>query len=175
MVNQVKIVGILMIAHSVLVMLYGVLIGAMGPMMMAFAPAGGGGQGGPPPELFLVIYIAMGAFFFILGGLQLFAGVKTMRFQSRIFGVVMLFMNIILLMTCYCFPTGLALMIYGLIVLFNQDATRAFDMVKRGATPEQAMSRYTRHYDDVRSDYDDVRQRDEDQEDDRDEDDDRRR
>jgi hypothetical protein len=47
-------------------------------------------------------------------------------------------------------------MVYGLIVLFQPDVTRAFELVSRGATPEEAIRKLTRRYGDVRDDYDEM-------------------
>jgi hypothetical protein len=59
-------------------------------------------------------------------------------------------------MSCYCAITAIAVMVYGLIVLFNRDVTRAFEMVARGASAEEAIRRYTPRYGDDRDDYDEM-------------------
>jgi hypothetical protein len=46
--------------------------------------------------------------------------------------------------------------VFGLIVLFNSDVARAFEMVSAGATPEEAIGRLTRTYGDARDDYDEL-------------------
>jgi hypothetical protein len=155
-VGQVKIVGILMMVNGMTVALMGVLYAAMGPLMMAVMPPPPAGGGGPPQELFLVIYGVQGGVTLLCGILNVIAGYRVMTMRNRVFGIVALFTNLISLMTCYCILTSVAMMIYGLIVLFQPDVGRAFEMVKGGATPEEAVRRFTRSYGDVRDDYDEM-------------------
>ena len=156
MVGQVKIVGILMMVNGMTVALMGALYAAMGPMMMAFAPPPGPGGGGLPPEIFLIIYGTIGGAVLVVGLLNVIAGYRVMTMRNRVLGLVALFTNVVTLMTCYCAPTAIAMMVYGLIVLFQPDVSRAFEMVARGATPEEAVRRHTRSYGDVRDDYDEM-------------------
>jgi hypothetical protein len=155
-VGQIKIVGILMMVHGITVILMGGLLAALGSWMMVAMPAGGGGGGGPPPEMFAIIYGVWGGVIILCGLVTCVAGFRVMSFRNRVFGIVALFMNAIVLLTCYCAPTAIAMMVYGLIVLFNADVARAFDMVSRGATPEDAMGRLAPRHDDVRDDYDEM-------------------
>jgi hypothetical protein len=150
-VGQVKIVGILMLIHGIFVCLMGGLVAAMGPIIL-LAP---GGPGGPPPFV-AVIYIAIGTVVLACGVIQAIAGYRVMYFRNRMFALVALFSNLLPMLTCYCAPTGIAMMIYGLIVLFNSDVARGFEMVAGGATPEDALRELTRYrYGDSRDDYDD--------------------
>jgi hypothetical protein len=156
MVGQVKVVGILMMVHGLMVVLMGAGVAAMGSWMMFARPPPPPGGGGPGPELFAIIYGVWGGFIVLCGLTQAVAGYRVMTFRNRVFGIIALFTNIIVLFTCYCAPTGIAMMVYGLIVLFNSDVDRAFDMVSRGATAEEAIGTYTRVFDDPRDDYDDM-------------------
>jgi hypothetical protein len=157
MVGQVKVVGILMIVNGVLLILMGGFYAAMGSMF-AFGLPGGPppGGGGPPPGLFLAIYGVIGGSVICSGLLNAVAGYRVMTFRNRVFGIIALFSNILGLLTCYCALTAIGMMVYGLIVLFHSDVVRAFDAVSRGATSEEVIGRYTRVYDDVRDDYDDM-------------------
>jgi hypothetical protein len=152
-VGQVKIVGILMLVHGITVVLFGGILVAAGVIIMAMpAPPGGGSErwimGG--------IYGGGGLLVAILGVLHSVAGVRVMAMKNRVLALVALFSNTLLLMTCYCTLTAIPMMIYGLIVLFNSDVARAFEMVARGATPEEAVRRFTGSYGDVRDDYDEM-------------------
>lgn len=178
MVGQVKIVGILMMVNGLTVALMGAIYAVMGSVMMGIAPPPPAGGGGPPPELFLIIYGTIGAAVLLVGVLNIIAGYRVMTMRNRVLGLVALFTNVVTLMTCYCAPTAIAMMVYGLIVLFQSDVGLAFEMVARGATPEEAVRRHTRSYGDVRDDYDELsdsrRRWDEDRRRRRDEDDDLR-
>jgi hypothetical protein len=125
-------------------------------MMMAMAPPPPAGGGGPPPELFLIIYGTIGGAVLIVGVVNVIAGYRVMTMRNRIVGIVALFLNVVALITCYCAPTAIAMMVYGLIVLFQPDVGSAFEAVARGATPEEAVRKFTRRYDDVRDDYDEM-------------------
>jgi len=155
-VGQVKFVGILMMVNGVTVAIMGGIYVAMGAVMMGSMPPPPAGGGGPPPEIFLVIYGSMGGAALIAGLLNLIAGFRVMMMRNRTFGLVALFSNVLALTTCYCILTAIGMMVYGLVVLFNSDVARAFEMVARGATPEEAVRRFTRHYGDVRDDYDEM-------------------
>jgi hypothetical protein len=153
-VGQVKLVGILMIVHGITVAIMGGLYAALGSMFMFFTPPAGGG--GPPPELFLVVYGVIGGAILICGILTSIAGYRVMTLRNRVFGLVALFLNVVPLISCYCAPTSIAMMVYGLIVLFQPDVSRAFGLVAGGATAEEAVRKFTRRYDDVRDDYDEM-------------------
>jgi hypothetical protein len=158
-VGQVKVVGILMMVNGLIITITGGVIAAVGPMMMAVAPpaAGGGAGGGLPPELFLVIYGILGGVILLCGVVNVFAGYRVMGLRNRILGIVALFLNSIpFLITCYCGLTIIPMMIYGLIVLFQPDVGRAFEYVAGGATPDEAVRKFTRRFDDVRDDYDEM-------------------
>jgi hypothetical protein len=151
-VSQVKVVGILMLIHGIFVCLMGGILAAMGPVML-MAPGGPGGGG--PPTILAVIYIAIGAVVLACGAVQSIAGYRVMYFRNRAFGLVALFLNILPMLTCYCAPTGIAMMVYGLIILFNSDVARGFEMVAGGATPDDVLRELTYRFGDTRDDYDD--------------------
>ena len=155
MVGQVKVVGILMIVHGVTVIIMGGLVAFAGAWIMGAGPAGGGG-GGPDAKIISVIYMAFGSLILLCGVLNALAGIRLIMYRNRVLGLVALFTNVVVLLTCYCAPTAIGMMIYGLIVLFNHDVTRAFEMVAGGATPEEAIGRLTRSYGDARDDYDEM-------------------
>jgi hypothetical protein len=153
-VGHVKIVGILMLVHGILIFLVGAGLITFAVIAMTSMPAPPGG--GPEPYIIGGMYGGFGLMFVACGLLQAIAGVRVMSFKNRVLGLVALFSNALVLMSCYCAITGVGLMIYGLIVLFNADVARAFEMVTRGATAEEAIRRYTPRYGDDRDDYDEM-------------------
>ena len=154
MVGQVKIVGILMIVHGIIILLVGGTIAVLGIIMMVSMPVPPGG--GFEPYIVGGIYLALGLMLAVCGVLNAVAGVRVMAFKNRVLGLVALFSNALILMSCYCALTAVPLMVYGLVVLFNSDVARAFEMVARGATAEEAIRRYTPRYGDDRDDYDEM-------------------
>jgi hypothetical protein len=157
MVGQVKVVGILVLVHGILVILMGGLYAVMGSVMLGIGPGpGAGGAGGPPPWIFAAIYGGIGLVTALAGLVNAIAGYRIMSFRNRVFGIIALFSNVVPMVTCYCALTGVALMVYGLIVLFHSEVARGFELVKNGASPEEVVGQFTRRYGDVRDDYDEM-------------------
>jgi hypothetical protein len=162
MVPQVQVVSILMIVNGSLVSLMGLLLAAVGPTM--FVVVGMDQHKAPmrPDDrtaltIITVAYTVGGVLVLTAGVLNVIAGIRSLKFRGRALALTALFFNIIPLFTCYCLPTSLGLMIYGLIVFFNADVARAFRLAAEGVLPEEirnpaAFERYQR-YDDDEDDY----------------------
>jgi hypothetical protein len=163
MVGQVKVTGILMLINGILLCLMGTYRALEWPLTMAMGggPGGAGGPGGGMPAgplLYMFIaYTVLGIVTIACGGINVFAGIRVMSFRNRKLGIVALFLNIPTMLTCCCMLTSIAMMIYGLIVLFNSDVAQGFEMVSQGATPEEVLRQLDvrRGYGDARDDYDD--------------------
>lgn len=162
MYNQVPVIGILMIVNGVLCTLFGMLLMFWGPFMQQFLNM----QGAPPPppeaqqvlQVVSIVYIALGAVVALAGVINIAGGVAALRYRSRAFVLTALFFNIIPIFTCYCAPTSLGLMIWGLIVMFQGDVAQAFSLGASGYSAEeirQRMAAGARH-DDYRDDYHDA-------------------
>lgn len=83
------------------------------------------------------IYGGLGLIALVVGILNAYAGWRTFRFQSRTLGIIALSGGMVTVMTCYCAPTSIALLIYGLIVYLDSSVKEAFEMGARGHTPDQ--------------------------------------
>lgn len=153
MVNQVQVVSILMIVNGSLVSLMGLYLTVMGPVMyflMQSSPT-------PPPTpgmpgwfptfmvVLPVVYVVLGLASLTTAVLNIVAGIRCLRFRGRTFALVALLSNILPVFTCYCLPTCIGMMVYGLIVFFQADVAYAFAAVKAGAPPERFKRR--RRYD----------------------------
>jgi hypothetical protein len=140
MINQVKVVSILMIVQGSLESLMGLLYLAMGPLLMAMRPAFNSSKMPLGGDEFLTfatwLYVILGALVLTTGVLNIIAGVRAIHHRSRTFVIVALFMNVIPLITIYCAPTALGVMIYGLIVFFNREVAYAFQLVAAGKSPD---------------------------------------
>jgi hypothetical protein len=160
MLGQVKVVGILMLINGILLCLMGTYRTVEWPLQMAMGAGPDGPGGGMPagPVLYILIgYTALGLVTIGCGGLNIFAGIRVMSFRNRKLGITALFLNIPTLLTCCCSLTSIAMMIYGLIVLFNSDVAQGFAMVSEGATPEDVLRQLDvrKSYGDARDDFDD--------------------
>jgi hypothetical protein len=84
-----------------------------------------------------IAYVGCGLLILCIGALHIISGIQCMRFRGRTLTIVTLFCNVPVLVTCYCAPTGIAITVYGLIVLFQNDVAQAFAMAAQGATVAQ--------------------------------------
>jgi hypothetical protein len=139
MVQQVPIVGILMIVHGGLVSLMGLLYAILGPTMFALVQMDKSARADDRTMMAVmsVGYIGCGLLVLAVGVLHILSGIQCLRFRNRILILTTLFCNIPVLFTCYCALTGIGMTVYGLIVMFNKDVAAAFDMAAQGASPAQ--------------------------------------
>jgi hypothetical protein len=152
MVHHVRMVGGLLAFHGIFVMLVGLGYCSLGvAMMMAL-----GRRFGVSPQHIGLVLLLIGGLNTTVGILQHSAGLKIRQFRSHRFGLVMLLMNILVLPTLLAFPTGLLLMIYGLIVLSRKDVARTFAMAHHKRMRKEAIDRYSHLIGDVRDDFDDA-------------------
>jgi hypothetical protein len=160
MVSQVKTVSILMIVQGVLACLIGLFYIVMGPFMYYMMEQAKQEGGQPPPKEFELLFFTVMPIFYIgvgmlnltAGMLDIVAGIRCLRFRNRTFAIIALFSNIPCVLTCYCAPTAIGMMVYGLIVLFNEEVRRAFDLVAAGESVKSVTARFTAR---DRSDWDD--------------------
>ncbi|HYV36259.1 MAG TPA: hypothetical protein VE988_11180 [Gemmataceae bacterium] len=139
MVRQIPILGILLIVNGVLIGLMGILVIALGPFLYYVEKSS---HKTMHPEkqtenmIFIAVLASMGALILVIAMLHVIAGFKCRRYRGRVFALVTVFTNILLLPTS-CSVTSIGMLVYGLIVLFNNESIRAFEMGARGDTPEQ--------------------------------------
>lgn len=147
LIGQVPVIGVLMIVQGILltivslfIVLYAVMMPRFFDEMQRDMAAKGGNGAGMPPEF--GTWFMMGALLFALtiGGmavLMILSGFKVIKYRGRTFAIVMLCVGMLSIATCYCFPTGLALAVYGLIVLLNGPVKLAFDLSEQGYDPRE--------------------------------------
>jgi hypothetical protein len=157
MVSHVQVIAILMIVHGSLTALMGVLCGALGPAMFALMRLEEQNAQRPPDPAdqtmltaMSVVYGVGGLLLLIVGVLTLIGGIRALKFRNRTFVLVALFANALPVFTIYCTATALAVLIYGLIVMFNDDVVRAFQMAEEGASPAQIKEHFSGRYGRVR-------------------------
>ena len=128
-VPQVRIVAILMIVQAVLEILFGayyIVMGFMMPAMMAQQ------QPQLPAEQLEVFNTYFFGFFFVAGGLiiamaglRLVAGILGVTYRGRILGIISHIGGFLMVATCYCFPTAIALGVY-LSLIHISEPTRPY-------------------------------------------------
>ena len=148
MLNQVRVVSILMIVQGVLCLIMGgIMLFAMFIIVPQFKENLRRQPGGPafPVEEFqtfmYAIYGSMAAAGILPGGLLILAGAFNFFFRGRILGITALILGLASMGTIYCLPTAIGLAIYGLIVYFHPSVKQGFALVAQGWTLDQVFAR----------------------------------
>lgn len=152
MVHQVRIVAILNAVQGGLELLMGMMTAGMGiffPVMLQIEKSANPGQpraASDPPEAFFwlmaAMYGALGLAVLTGGILRLAACVQNFRFQGRTLGFVSLIGGMASVLSCYCAPTAIAILVYGLIVLLNPAVTMAFAMRRQGYSVDEILAAF---------------------------------
>jgi hypothetical protein len=155
LVNQVRILAILMIVQGVLEVLMGLFLTGMSVVAVtlmkgAFAKNPNMPPGGPSAEvmsgILFGIYLLMGIGGLAVGLLHCVAGYKNFHFRGRTLGIIASIGGVASIITMYCFPTGVALCVYGLIVHLNGSVIRAFQMREAGFSSEEVLMAFSRYH-----------------------------
>lgn len=134
--RQVPVVAILLMVQGGLELLMGAFFVVFGGTMALYAR-----QEAVQPGM------AMGGVSGVMGGagvvaglLHAVAGWQNYFFCRRWLGITALVTGLGSMLTCYCFPTALVLMIYGLVVYCNAQSSWAFALAQRGMSREQVVT-----------------------------------
>ena len=150
MVPQVRIVAILMMIQGTFETLMGIYLLVMGFVMPGVMEAQMQAQQQQMPAdqqdvfntAFVSYFFAAGGVSLLFGVLRLVAGIMGIQYRGRGLGLISHFAGLLLLATCYCFPTALALGVYGCIVYFNADVVQAFRMRQQGRTIQEIFTHF---------------------------------
>ncbi len=142
LIGQVTVVGILMIVQGALEVFMGIVVAGYAAFFPTFMDAmqeqavkTGETMQPMPPEFanwMMAGGALLGGLVLIIGIVTIIAGYKITQFRGRILAIVSLCLGLTSVFTCYCFPTALALTIYGLIVLLNTPVKLAFEYAAAG-------------------------------------------
>ena len=146
-VSQVRVVAILNCVQGGLEIAIGLMLVAVAiiiPVMMGMEELDPNGQLPPEEMRWFVggLYGVMGGVPLIAGLLRLYAGIQNFRFRGRTLGLVSFFVGLASMMACYCAPTSIGIMVYGLIVYLNPAVKQAFDMGQQGMTGDQILASF---------------------------------
>lgn len=146
-VSQVRVVAILNCVQGGLE----IPLGLMLTVAAVFVPwairqdrANGGGAE-PPPEMEWILgagYGIIGGALLICGILRIYAGIQNYRFRQRTVGLVSFFVGLASMIACYCAPTSIGVLVYGLIVYMNPAVKAAFEMGKQGMSGDQIVASF---------------------------------
>ncbi len=147
-VSQVRIVAVLNGVQGALEIPIGLLYVGMAFFIPALMEAGNANRppgNGPPPEfgmMMTVIYLAVGIPVLIAGVLRILAAVRNFQFRSRTLGIISMVLGLVSMFSCYCAPTGIALLVYGLLVYLNPAVRMAFAMGDEGVPASQILATF---------------------------------
>ena len=144
--RQITIVAILLIVEGVLELLYGLYMVGMGVFMATYfenflPPEQRNAPNAPPPAFMFGIFFVWAVFIIPPAIVKIWAGISNYNFRRRTLGIVALALGAMSCVTIYCAPTGIALMIYGLIVYLKPDSEMAFACGAQGFTGDQIRAR----------------------------------
>jgi hypothetical protein len=103
-------------------------------------------QDGPPDEFVWVltfVYFAIGIPVLTSGVLRIVAGVQNYRFKGRTLAMISIVAGLGSMLSCYCAPTAIGLLVYGLILLMNPAVKAAFEMASRGHSADQILATFS--------------------------------
>ena len=149
-VSQVRLFAILNAVQGMLEIPMGCFTTGMGAVLPAIIridkAKNPGGQMGANDETMLwvlsIVYVAIGLPVLTSGILRIIAGWKNYRYQGRTLGIVSIIVGLGSLFSCYCAPTAIGLLVYGLIIYVNPAVKAAFEMARQGRSPEQILAAF---------------------------------
>jgi hypothetical protein len=149
-IQQVRVYAILSAVQGLLELPMGAMVLGMGffiPAMMALDKSNPKGGGNPPPDEFIYgmmgAYIAIGSVVLFSALLRLFAAYRNFYFKGRTLGIASMIVGLGPLLTCYCGPTAIGVLVYGLIVYLNPAVRMAFAMGEQGRTAAEIFAAFT--------------------------------
>ncbi|MGV3483809.1 MAG: hypothetical protein ACO1RT_05280 [Planctomycetaceae bacterium] len=147
MIGHVPILAVLMIAQGGLVVLMGLAFAGYAYFMPALlremqqqaVKQGGQGAAMPPqmPVFMTTIGVTLAVLILLVGATTIYSGINVFRYRGRTMAMVSLGAGLCLIFTCYCFPTAIALAIYGLLTLLDPSVRHAFEMREQGVPAEE--------------------------------------
>ena len=147
-VQQIRVVAILNCVQGGLECLAGSAFTGLGifmAIMLRMQRENPGIQNGPPAGFEWVmggIYGGMGVVALLAGILRIYAGLQNFRYRKRVLGIVSFVCGLASMSVCYCLPTAIGMLIYGLIVHLNPAVQAAFDMGDKGVSPDAILNSF---------------------------------
>jgi hypothetical protein len=89
------------------------------------------------------IYLAIGMPVLTCGILRIVSGVRNFRFKGRTLSLISIIAGVSSVLSCYCAPTALGILVYGLILHLNPAVKAAFEMGRQGRTAEQILAAFS--------------------------------
>lgn len=138
MLSHMKPFGICMLVQAGLEILWALVCILIATVLPEFLSKLQQGPNRPPAdfkEIMLIAYGSMGVVILGIAILRIFAALKVMQYQGRILAFVSLGSGMLsFLAGCYCLPTAIGLLVWGIIILINEPVKQAFEMRAAGTS-----------------------------------------
>ncbi len=153
-VNQVPIIATLLLVQGALMFLMALIFAMNSVMFTQFDMFAMQPPGAPQPdpetqqkiaEMSRMVFWAMGilgAAVGSLGILHIVAGILAFQYRGRRLTIVTLVLGLSGVLTCYCAPTSIGLLIYGLIIYMHPAVKQAFVMKESGLSNNDIQSHF---------------------------------
>ncbi len=136
--TQQRVIAILLIIQGSLAIVVGLFFAvaafAFPAMIAADMKRQGNLQFEQMQTVMLITYGGMALCGILPGLLQIYAGIQNLWLRGYTLGLVALGAGAFAVGTCYCFPTSIGLLIYGLVIYLNHTTKQAFELAKEGHT-----------------------------------------
>ena len=90
-----------------------------------------------------MIYGGIGVVLLFTAIFRLVAGLKNWNFRGRGLGIASLVVGLLSSIGCYCAPTGIAILVYGLIIYLNPSVVQAFQMGSEGVPGDRILYEFS--------------------------------
>lgn len=130
--RHLKPLAIVLMVHGGLILLGGMFALAYGAAMAGALPSmsqpiSAHGPAALTGAVLVWALVGEGALHLMVGALQGWAGWRIRQYRSRWLGLTALLAGLLTMLGCYCLPTSVALLVWGLIVLLNPAVVERFD------------------------------------------------
>ena len=151
-VNQVPVIAILMAVQGVFLLGLSVVSAGYGfafANMSQWLPPAQRKQfeADMPPEamkFIMIIAIVVAGAIGILAAMHFIAAYYNYQYLRRTFGMIVLGLGFLSVMTCYCAPTSIGLGVYGFIIFANPAVAHAFKLRKDGMSKNDMLGQFRR-------------------------------
>ena len=83
------------------------------------------------------VMLFFGSAIFIAAVLRIWAGIAGFKFKRRKMAIFASVLGMTSALTMYCSVFSIGMLIYGLIIYFDRNVKRAYEMAEQGMTPDQ--------------------------------------
>ena len=84
-----------------------------------------------------VVMLFFGSAIFIAAVLRIWSGIAGFKFKRRKMAIFASVLGMTSALTMYCSVFSIGMLIYGLIIYFDRNVKRAYEMAEQGMTPDQ--------------------------------------